>query len=128
VNHIFDARLLSTDTQLRNRSGDGISVNATNFAVGVTCPASALMVASTPDDANINGGSFSYLINAAEIPGTGGNNNGYCEAGETCVYQPNIGSFLGEGGYTSGTCVFPNSFILPGVKLYQYNTTSVPID
>jgi hypothetical protein len=118
--YIWDLSLKSTATALLNRSGDGIHLNDA-FTVGDNCPYAAYVPYSTPE--------FNYLVNAAEIPGTGGNDNGYCEEGETCVFQPNFGSYLGSGGYTNGTCTFTNpngSAPIQNVKLYQYNTTAEP--
>jgi len=39
-----------------------------------------------------------YLPNAQEVAGDSiGNDNYLCEAGETCLYTPNIGSYQGHG-------------------------------
>ena len=58
-----------------------------------------------------------YLRNASEIIGTGGNDNGLCETDETCLFTPNIGSYQGHGslvdaGFTPGT--------LTGITLMEY--------
>jgi hypothetical protein len=42
-----------------------------------------------------------YLRNAVEISGNGGNDNNMCESGETCLYTPNIGSYQGHGDLES---------------------------
>ncbi|MEM6531142.1 MAG: right-handed parallel beta-helix repeat-containing protein [Myxococcota bacterium] len=34
-----------------------------------------------------------FLQNADEVPDTGGNGNGLCESGETCLYRPDAGAF-----------------------------------
>ena len=58
-----------------------------------------------------------YLRNASEIMGTGGNDNGLCETDETCLFTPNIGSYQGHGSlvdvdFTPGT--------LTGITLMEY--------
>jgi hypothetical protein len=115
VMSIWDWRTNNSDTAIRNRSNDGSTANAA-FVVGGTCP-SAVDGNKSITDYN----SITYLVNAAEIPGMGGNNNGLCESGETCVYQPNYGSYLGEGAYTSDTCTFQNGTI-SGVQMFGYTT------
>ncbi len=64
------------------------------------------------------GCSSTFLRNAVEILGDGmGNNNGLCESNETCLYTPNIGSYQGDGAFT--TQVFTDG-ALTGITLIQY--------
>lgn len=63
---------------------------------------SVLVIYLTGDAANTithnwTSGSTTYLRNASEIMGTGGNDNGLCETDETCLFTPNIGSYQGHG-------------------------------
>ena len=48
-----------------------------------------------------------------------GDNDGLCENNEDCIYQPNIGSFLGEGNYTNQTCTVTKTGFT-GVTMYFY--------
>ncbi|MCM2277941.1 MAG: hypothetical protein NDJ89_07670 [Oligoflexia bacterium] len=119
---IWDYRLSSSDTYLRNTTGNGLSQNP-SFEDGDPCPA--------PLDGNVvstdqSASARTFLRNATEILGWGnGNNNGLCESGETCLYTPNFGAYQGEGDFTSKSCVFKNG-IVTGVKIYAYPINGVP--
>ena len=109
---IWDLSLKSSDAVVRNINGA--------FTAGSACPTSVDGDATITD---ANG--HTYLLNAIEISGMGGNNNGLCESGETCVYQPNIGAYAGEGALSAGTCTFHDGVgasKVTGVKMYQYMT------
>lgn len=65
------------------------------------------------------------LLWAVEIQGDGlGNENNLCEAGETCLLSPNIGSYQGHGDIIDLT-VIPAGGNLPGgaitLKKYEHN-------
>ena len=55
----------------------------------------------------LNYGGITVLKNAVELLDEGGNNNGLCEPGETCLYTPNFGIYQGHG--TMGQCSMANS-------------------
>ena len=63
----------------------------------------------------------SILDHAVELTGDGvGDDDGYCESNEDCLYTPNIGAYQGEGTLTlirnlTGTTI-------TNVNLYQYTT------
>ena len=98
---IWDFSLSVLDTILRNTSGIGTGSNST-FTANGTCPAEVngnITVSDQP-------GTLTYLQNAVEILNTGGNDNGLCESGETCLYTPNFGAYQGHG--TLEPCTFVN--------------------
>lgn len=70
-------------------------------------------------------GSVTVLRNSVEIIGDGiGNDNGFCEAKEDCIYTPNMGAYQGHGNLVksstlSGGCADVTSL---GIGLYQYET------
>ena len=116
---IWDWRLSASDTRFRNTTANGSTQNAA-FVNGAACPAqlhgntAVTDVAATPK---------TYLTNAIEILGTGGNNNGLCESNESCLYTPNFGAYQGEGDFWSNTCTFVNG-VISGVTMYAYPTNS----
>ena len=115
---IWDARLKASDTILRNRSGDITNGNGT-FTAGATCPA-AVHGSRTLTDLLTTPNTF--LVSAYEIWGDRiGDDDGLCESNEACIYQPNIGSYAGEGDYSSNTCTFVNGTVT-GVTMYAYPT------
>lgn len=59
-----------------------------------------------------------FLRNAVEIPGKGGNENNLCESGETCLHSPNIGSYQGHSGLENAG-IFIDGF-LTGIRLMKY--------
>jgi hypothetical protein len=71
------------------------------------------------------GGSTTYLRNAVEVIGTGGNDDGLCETGETCILMPNIGAYQGSGNYNGRRCVYSSSATVANVKLYAYPENGV---
>jgi parallel beta-helix repeat protein len=59
-----------------------------------------------------------YLANAIEVMGDkgqagGGDDDGLCESGETCIYAPNYGAYQGEGAFSATVCNF-NGFVASG--------------
>ena len=62
-----------------------------------------------------SGSTTEFLRNAVEILGDRvGNDNGLCEAGEDCIYTPNIGSYQGHGELIFLTTVGT-------IDLYEYD-------
>lgn len=126
---IWDSRILTTDTVLRDRSANGNTANSSLFTfpgtTGGTCPA------------EINGndtiaawtGSKVFMKNAIEITdpqssayGLVGNHDGLCESNEACIYTPNIGAYQGEGSLATGSCV--TSGAVNAATLYKFATTA----
>ncbi|MCM2277255.1 MAG: hypothetical protein NDJ89_04210 [Oligoflexia bacterium] len=113
---IFDFRVLASDTRIRNTTGNGASQNP-GFQNGELCPPLLDGNVVTVDQSTPP---RTYLRNAIEILGReGGNHNGFCESGETCLYTPNFGAYQGEGDFTTKSCVFKDG-IVSGVKIYAY--------
>jgi hypothetical protein len=63
-----------------------------------------------------------YVNHAIEMPGTGGNGNGLCEAGETCIYAPNAGAYIGHGTIdpTQNYCNYSAGAGPAGITVYGY--------
>ena len=121
---IWDWRLRSTDTAIRNKSNNG-SISNTAFVAGATCPA-AVHGNYTLTDQQLP--PHTYLVNAQEIMNDpirnpSGNNNGLCESGEACIYSPNFGAYQGEGTLI-GPCTFQNGTVT-GVTMYAYSINGV---
>lgn len=111
---IWDVRLKVSASVVRNTSGAGTdsSQNET-FVEGGPCPT------AVDGNRSITVGVFTFLMNAAESPTEGtGNHNGLCESGDTCIYQPNYGAYLGEGPLTNA-CSFQNGTV-SGVVMKAY--------
>ena len=106
---VWDLALSASARLIRNTSGDGVDQNST-FAANLPCPAAA------DGDQNLTNSSTTYLKNAVEIIGTGGNDNGLCEAGETCLYTPNFGAYQGQG--PAYLCTFAPNGGVNGVTMY----------
>lgn len=113
----YDMRPKLTDTVIRNTSGDGSSQN-TAFVAGATCP-NAVHGNRTVTDQMTTPNTF--LINAFEIIDDSiGDDDGFCESNEACIYSPNYGAYQGEGDYSAaGTCTFQNGTVT-GVQMYAY--------
>ncbi len=109
---IWDWALSASDPLLLNKSGDGLSSNST-FVANATCP---IEVKGTQSLTSANG--IQYLKNAVELPGTGGNDNGLCEASETCLYTPNYGAYQGHGSLDS--CNYNANGGLQGIQMFGY--------
>jgi len=108
--NIFDFSLSPTGTEARFVNG-----TPTN---GAACPAS------------INGTeSFeiysSYALrNAMEIPNDLiGNDNGFCQSGEACIFKPHIGAYQGDENLPLQSCEFQNGTNLTNIKIYYYPET-----
>lgn len=114
---IWDFRLTLNDPYLRNRSYDFNTQN-TAFLKDEACPNAVDGNQAFTDGLSTNN---TYLLNAFEILHDGaGDDDGLCESNESCVYQPNIGAYVGEGDFSSnGTCLFSSGTIL-GVTMHAY--------
>jgi len=108
---IWDYRINTADSVVYNYNG--------TFTANAACPASVDGTVTMTDQ---NG--RVYLMNAYELSGYGGNNDGLCEANETCVYQPHFGAYAGEGTPTQ-TCTFSNGPTVTGVTMYVYPTLGI---
>jgi len=126
---IWDWRLASANSVVRNTSEDGTNANDT-FTAGTSCPDgvsgndTATDQHSTPN---------TYLVNAMEIVGDwSGDEDGLCETDEACIYNPNFGAYMGEGAIDKGNgdmtcdsgedcCTFADGTVT-GVLLYAYPT------
>jgi hypothetical protein len=51
-----------------------------------------------------------------------GNFDGLCETGEMCVYSPNLGSYQGEGDFTTQSCTFNGGNGFAAGTMYGYPT------
>jgi hypothetical protein len=61
------------------------------------------------------------LANATEqMEDDVGDDDGLCEAGETCLYTPNFGAYQGHGTLTS--CTYNVDGGLSGISMYYYPT------
>lgn len=114
---IWDYRLKSSDTQLRNRSVNGSTENAV-FEPREYCPS----FLHGNETFTTNNGEV-ILKHANEIVwDVIGDDDGLCESNEACIYTPNFGTpYQGSGDYTSNFCIFQDGTI-SGVKMYAYPT------
>lgn len=114
---IWDLRLSSSGTAVRNLSGNGLTPNEA-FVSGSPCP-SAVQGNVVLTDSSVPANTF--LINATEIIGDEiGDENGLCESNEACIYSPNFGAYQGEGDYLAGgACQFQEGSV-SGVTMYAY--------
>ena len=89
------------------------------FTVGGPCPTAVSGNKVTLFD--FGSGVNTFLTNAHEILDDGlGDDDTLCESNESCIYNPNFGSYQGEGDYYSnGTCMFSDGTV-SGVKMYSY--------
>lgn len=114
--NIWDFRLDSSDTRFRNTTADGVNQNAA-FISGGACPS---YLSGNVVSVSVNSTPRTYLTNAIEIIGTGGNHNGLCESNETCLYTPNFGAFQGSGDYTQKWCTIGVGTTVQNVTVYAY--------
>lgn len=67
------------------------------------------------------GTSTEFLAHAHEILGDHiGNDNGLCETNETCVFNPNLGAYQGEGSLDGVTGTGTSKWEAMGITLKQY--------
>lgn len=108
---IWDFRLVPSDTQFLDRAQYVSSVGDA-FISGSACPGSVSGTQTITDQAG-----RVFLVNATEILGTGGNDNGLCESSETCLYAPNFGAYQGNGIDYDRSCKFQDGTIT-GVTMH----------
>ncbi len=135
---VWDWRVRASDTALRNVNGP--------FVDGASCPAAVDGTTGVLEDQvqvpwraelnaveNVgNGGDEDgvceagetchnrFLVAAVEVlEDARGDDDGLCESGEACIYSPNVGAYQGEGDFTTRTCTFAPGTIT-GVTMYAY--------
>lgn len=116
---IWDFRLASSDTILRNTIGNGLAQNPP-FVAGAACPAPVHGNQVMTDNQTVPN---TFLLAAFEIvEDSVGDDDGLCESNEACIYAPNFGAYQGEGDYlAAGSCTFANGAV-SGVTMYAYPT------
>ena len=98
-----------------NSTPNGLAFANGTFTPGAACPVNGSRTFTGPD-----GPALQY---ANEILfDEKGDDDGLCEANETCLFMPHIGGFQGDGGYTA-PCTFSQSGGIGGVTLVSYQTT-----
>jgi hypothetical protein len=123
--NIWDFRLKSSDTVLREKSLYGVTTSNDTFTNGSTCPtglsgATAYIQTDQMTTAN------TYVLRAFEILGDGlGDDDGLCESSEACIYSPNFGAYQGEGTFRNSSCTFTDGTVT-GVTIYGYPTNGDP--
>lgn len=146
---IWDWRLLSAGTVIRNTTGNGSTQNAAFVANGA-CPTltrayveSATYSYSLTYAPGLNGLEVAgdglgdddgiceigevcvqrFLKNAIELVGDGaGDDDGLCEKNEACLYTPNFGAYQGEGSLSQCTYSSGPAPNVAGVTLWGYST------
>jgi hypothetical protein len=140
---IWDWRLVAADTQVRNVHGV--------FTDGAACPASVDGTSGVLEDKmrlpwesginaveNVgNGGDEDglceagetchnrFLVAAAEVLDDGrGDDDGLCESSEACIYSPNVGVYQGEGDYATQSCTFTGGLVT-GVEMHAYPVNGI---
>lgn len=141
---IWDWRLASASTVIRNTSGNGTSANGA-FTNNAACPTEVNGNRSVDSAAYAYDAAFAPGLNGVEVLADGkgdddgvceagedcvqrflrsaiemvdsgtGDHDGLCEAGETCLYAPNFGAYQGHGALQS--CVFSASGGLTGITM-----------
>jgi hypothetical protein len=112
---LYDWRANQTGP-IYNISSQGNSANGSLNTDGTACVsntvgASDITTAGLP--------SVTFFQNAMEIDGDGiGNDNGLCEAGEYCLWAPNVGAYQGEGAISAGYCIPDGG----ATRIYKYIT------
>ncbi|MBI5544880.1 MAG: right-handed parallel beta-helix repeat-containing protein [Deltaproteobacteria bacterium] len=111
--HVYDQRLLESDTVLRSAYGV--------FVPGAPCPSAA--DASNPENI-LQSASLATGIELVgdRLRNPQGNNNGLCESNEGCLFTPNLGAYQGEGDLSEVTCHFTGGGGLAGVRLYGFTS------
>jgi hypothetical protein len=115
VCRIWDYALRATDSVLLDRGGDGSTINGT-WTDGGACPADLNGNLAVSDAAT--SGARPFLKHAVEHVG---DDDGLCQSGETCLYAPNAGYYLGDGDPTGHACTFSNGLVT-GVTMLRYPT------
>lgn len=115
---LMDTSIRST-ASLIGRASDHTLLSPQRFRVGAACPDSV----DPTDNNNVStSGPKKFLIYAVEITDDFlGNNDGFCESNERCVWSPNIGAYQGHGDLVySKTCSFTSSTDFSNIKLIAY--------
>ncbi|MCB0356022.1 MAG: hypothetical protein KDD40_03390, partial [Bdellovibrionales bacterium] len=119
---IWDWRLKSTDSKLRNINLDGVSANP-NYNNSGTCSTQldgnkAFTITRTVNQ--------TFLVYAVEIILDDiGDDDGLCESDEACIYSPNFGSYQGHGDfYQSSSCNITDGSV-SNVKIYAYPNNGI---
>lgn len=113
------------DLTLRN--ADTIGLNT------LPCPGNTSQLPATVVTHPLNGGgSVTFLRNAVEIIGDGiGDDNGFCQSFEACLFTPNIGAYQGHGNLVSASTTVANTPTcsdigstgpVTNITLYKYDT------
>jgi hypothetical protein len=109
------------------RNSDTIGLNT------LPCPSNTAQLPATTITHPLNGGgSVTFLRNTVEIIGDGiGNENGFCESNEACLFTPNIGAYQGHGNLVSASTTVANTPTcsdigtggsITNVTLYKYES------
>lgn len=109
------------------RTTDTIGLNT------LPCPGNTAQLPATVVTHPLNGGgSVTFLRNAVEIIGDGiGDDNGFCQSFEACLYTPNVGSYQGHGNLVSASVAVANTSTcsdigstgpVTNITLYKYDT------
>ena len=120
TSRIFDWSLRTTDIQLRNINPCPNQVHLFNNANQNTI------------QHNFSFGTVTFLRNAIEILNDGvGDDDGFCESNERCLFTPNMGAYQGHGNLipaqtsspTTLTCTNdPAGGTLTGITLFKYES------
>ncbi|MBL7544796.1 MAG: fibronectin type III domain-containing protein [Bdellovibrionaceae bacterium] len=121
---VWDLRLKADSNNRAFNRTDLVTSQNQPFIAGSPCPTAVSGNKVTLFD--FGSGTNTFLTNAHEILDDGlGDDDTLCESNESCVYNPNFGSYQGEGDYYSnGTCLF-NDGTVSGVKMYSYPTIGI---
>lgn len=115
---IYDVRFSSNTSAISNVNGT-FSASACPSSVDASVAANVMTDSATA--------ARTFLINAVEILLDDiGNDNGLCESGESCIFAPHIGAYLGEGDYeNNGVCSYAGGNGVVNYKIYGYPTVEV---
>lgn len=117
--NLSDGALAAAVSVIRNTSGNGSTANDA-FTAGAACPTQADGGDYVESQWFTYDASFFAGMNSFEVSGDSiGDDDGFCESNEACLYTPNFGAHQGHG--TLSTCSFANGTIT-GVTMYGYGT------
>lgn len=121
---IWDLRLKADFNNRAFNRTDLVTSQNQPFTGGDSCPTAVSGNKVTLFD--FGSGANTFLTKAHEILDDGlGDDDTLCESNESCIYNPNFGSYQGEGDYYSnGTCMFSDGTV-SGVKMYSYPTIGI---
>ncbi|MCH2533912.1 MAG: right-handed parallel beta-helix repeat-containing protein [Bdellovibrionales bacterium] len=110
----------NSSSELLGRSHDYQAMDPLVFKPHESCPES---LDSTNSNNITTAGSKQHLLYAVEVTDDYlGNNDGFCEANERCIWTPNIGAYQGHGKLDYGkTCNYSTSNLdYSNIKLIAY--------